>query len=219
MAGFCARVGERRKRDAALSLQQMLGLQGLFKEEWGTAAQANDEQGKREVPEIAVFFLLGCCASLRGFEMPKTALHKVRGRAQPEGQGGVAAHVAAPLQGRLKAQPNQITEILACAVAVMASGLQPGLWASHLVGALEGLGVITGWLFQEPDGSPRKMTSFGDTFFGHLLALQDQDPTLLSLTATSLRVSDWLARPARGQGGAVRAMNAGTPQPDIGWIN
>ena len=43
---------------------------------------------------------------------------------------------------------------------------------------LASLGIQSGWLFQNPDGSPRKLSSFGDEFFGHLLAIWDEDPTL-----------------------------------------
>lgn len=65
MTGFCARVGERRKRDAALSIKQMLVLQELFAEEWHKATIDDNLEEKRVVCEIAVFFLLGYCASLR----------------------------------------------------------------------------------------------------------------------------------------------------------
>ena len=75
------------------------------------------------------------------------------------------------MRGQFKAHSNQITELLAYTVAVTVSGLQPGLWTSRLVETLENCGVTTGWLFQDADGLQRKMSSFGDAFYGHLLAL------------------------------------------------
>ena len=62
----------------------MLGLQDLFHEEWDAAVDANNTQGKQEVCKIAVFILLGYCASLRGFKTPKIVLHKLRHRIQLE---------------------------------------------------------------------------------------------------------------------------------------
>jgi hypothetical protein len=98
-------------------------------------------------------------------------------------------------------------------VASTASGLQPGLWTSRLlVGTLEGLGIITGWLFQEPDGSQRKISTFGDAFFGHLLTLQDEDPTLFEPNCDIL--DDFgLPWPANYMGNECRG------GADIDWIN
>ena len=75
------------------------------------------------------------------------------------------------MRGRFKAHSNQITELLAYTVAATALGLQPGLWTSRLMETLENHGLTTGWLFQDADGSQRKMSSFGDPFYSHLLAL------------------------------------------------
>jgi hypothetical protein len=48
--------------------------------------------------------------------------------------------------------------------------LNPGLWVSRLVNVLKMLGITSGWLFQDKKHAPRKMFSFSEAFYGHLLA-------------------------------------------------
>jgi len=48
----------------------------------------------------------------------------------------------------------------------------------HLIDVLEEVGITSGWLFQNQDQSPRKMSSFADQFYAHLIAIQERDPTL-----------------------------------------
>jgi len=82
MAGFHARVGDRRKRDAAISIQQMLAIQDLLESEWEEVVEQDDEEAQHYVAKMATFFLIGYCCALMD-----TAF----------------LHVGVPLQGRLKA--------------------------------------------------------------------------------------------------------------------
>ena len=61
------------------------------------------------------------------------------------------------------------------------------------------------------------MSSFADSFFAHLLAIRDLDPSLFEPDVDILE--DYgLARSCR-RGATTRATNAGVSQPDIDWIN
>jgi hypothetical protein len=164
MTGLRSRVGERRKRDAALSLQQMLALQHLFEETYDEATTSGDKTAQREVCEIAVFYLLSYCASLRGFKVPKIVLHYLRGKVQLEECNGVPAHVAIPMRGAFKARTSQVVNLICYCAARMASGLEPSLWVTRLIGVLDKLGIRSGWLFQDKSGNQCTMSSFSEQF-------------------------------------------------------
>jgi len=97
LAGCKSRLGERVKRDAAITIRQMLALQDLFSEEYEVALENGDDAERREVCEIACFFLLTFCCSLRGFEIPKIVLHLLRTKIQWEDNADTVAHMAVPL--------------------------------------------------------------------------------------------------------------------------
>jgi len=84
LAGCKSRLGEQVKTDAAITIRQMLALQELFSEEYEIALKngddKGDDKGRREVCEIACYFLFTFGCSLRGFEVPKIPLHLLRQR-------------------------------------------------------------------------------------------------------------------------------------------
>ncbi len=82
---------------------------------------------------------------------------------------------------------------------------------------LKSMGITQGWLFQDEKQGPRKMYSFSEAFFGHLLAIREQDPSLFEPEADILN-NYGLPRSAR-RGATTRATNTKVPQPDIDWIN
>jgi hypothetical protein len=97
------------------------------------------------------------------------------------------------------------------------SGLCPALWLDRLIGVLEYLGILSGWLFQNPQGEQRPMSSFSKEFYWVLFAICDEDPSLFEPTMDIME--DYhLARSLR-RGATTRATNAGVSQLDIDWIN
>lgn len=112
---------------------------------------------KSKPSAIAVFFLLGYCNSLHGFELPKIVLHKLAQQIQMEDEGNVPAHIGIPLRGKFKARSSVIVEIICYTVAKTHSGLNLGLWVTRLIDVLKTLGMTSGWLFQDEKGAPRKM--------------------------------------------------------------
>lgn len=136
MTGFHARVGDRRKRDAAISIRQILAVQELLEEEWDEVTAGGDIDGRRSVAEIGTFFLLGYCCSLRGFELPKILLTELKSQIDLEGRSGDEPHVGVPMRGKFKARSNAEQKLLVFCAATTASGLKPGLWAQRLVDVL-----------------------------------------------------------------------------------
>jgi hypothetical protein len=73
-----ARVGERRRQDAAISITVMIELQSRLEARWLEENEENDWQEKRKAAENGAFFVWTYCGSLRGFETPKLLLHDLR---------------------------------------------------------------------------------------------------------------------------------------------
>jgi hypothetical protein len=80
MAGLRARVGERRKQDAAFSIWLMIEIHRRLKLDWNQALERNGRVAMREVAEHAVYFLFCFCGALRGFEGTKVLLHELRSK-------------------------------------------------------------------------------------------------------------------------------------------
>jgi hypothetical protein len=80
MTGARARVGERLKQDAAISIGVMKATQEMLEREWEAAEAVSDHQAKLNIAEHAAFFLCLYCGSLRGFEGPKVGCMSYAGR-------------------------------------------------------------------------------------------------------------------------------------------
>lgn len=217
MMGFKARLGDRVRRDAALSVPQVLAFQELCEEEYLATIDTGDRVRRRQVCEIACFVLLSFCCSLRGFETPKIVLHILRTKIQWHSTAYSPAHMGVPLRGRFKARTSQVTGFLAYTALETASGIKPAAWTKRLIDVLEEEGITNGWLFQNADGSQRRMNSFANEFFAHLICISERNPDLFEKGVDIL--NDYgLARSAR-RGATTRATNAGVSKPDIDWIN
>lgn len=217
MQGYHARVGERRKQDMAISIDQMVAIQSLIEERWREAERLGDAEQKRKVAEIGTFFLAGYCGSLRGFEVPKIVLSELKNQMQLAPVRNQPAHIGLPLRGRFKARGNAKAKVLVMIVPETASGLKPSLWLQRLVGVLQDLEIETGWLFQDEEGTQRPLSFFEEEFYSVLFALRDKDPTLFE-PSCDIFEDYQLARSLR-RGATTRATEAGVSRPDIDWMN
>jgi hypothetical protein len=218
MAGLHSRIGDRRKRDAAISIEQMLAIQDVLETEWREAMEQEDSRARRRIAETASFFLIGYCGSMRGFELPKALLTNLKhGLHSETGPHGHHPHAGIFFLGRFKARSNAEKKILVFLSAVTSSGLRPLLWLDRLVNVLADLDIFSGWLFQGTQGKQRAMSSFAEEFYRVLFLIREEDPTLFEPTMDIME--DYhLARSLR-RGATTRATNAGISQPDIDWIN
>lgn len=220
MVGFKARVGERRKQDAAIPIGVMVLKQQLLEAEWIAAVARDDLPAQRVTAERAAFYLFLYCGSLRGFEGPKVVLGDLRKQIVAPGSAlaqRYPPHVGLPLAGRFKARSQEQRTIMIPIAYHTASGLSPGLWAERLVEVLQKFGITTGWAFQTTDGEQMRMSDFEDDFYERLLRIQQIDSTLFT-EGTEIYEDFQLSRSHR-RGATTRATAAGVQGTDIDWIN
>jgi hypothetical protein len=141
VTGLRARVGERRRQDAAISIALMIELQSRLEARWLEVNEENDWQEKRKAADNGVFFIWTYCGSLRGFETPKVLLHDLRQQiVNPERAKSMILsgnktlpHIPLPLEGRLKACSQEIQRRIIDIPWETSSGLKPGLWAMRII--------------------------------------------------------------------------------------
>jgi hypothetical protein len=220
MVGLRARMGERTKQDAAISIAVMQRKQELLEQAWTDALESEDKQAQRNIAEHGAFFLFLYCGSLRGFEGPKVLLASLRGQIVSPGSARAVrepTHVGLTLLGRFKARSQDQRSVLIPVAYETASGLLPGLWAERLVQVLEAAGVRTGWAFQNGDGEQLAMGNFSEMFYELLLTIQEESPELFPGELDI--IEDFHLSRSHRRGATTRATEAGVAGADIDWIN
>jgi hypothetical protein len=220
MTGFKARVGERRKQDAAIPIALMVALQLSLEQEWAEATIENNQADLRNLAEHGAFYLFLYCGSLRGFEGTKIVLTDLRRQIATPGSTSAilyGAHIGLPLVGRFKARSQDSRNILIPVAYETASKLQPGVWAERLIKTLENEGIRTGWAFQDALHEQLKMSHFEEDFYERLLRIQQLQPDLFP-DGINILEDFHLARSFR-RGATTRATVAGVSGTDIDWIN
>jgi len=218
--GLEHRIGQRVKRDMAVSIEVMIKFQERAEREWEAAVQEDDQGEMRRVAEWAAYFTYSYCHSLRGWEVVKATHTALRLQIVDEfvsEQTGESQHIGLPLFGRFKSCGNSPVKLLCMMAASTASGLQPLRWTKRLLSCLDEDGPSSDWLFQNRDGTRLKMSHFNDIFYDYLLEVQSLYPNLIP---EDLDVTDefFLGRSFR-RGATTRAQNASVPGPDIDWVN
>jgi hypothetical protein len=220
MTGLRARLGERSKQDAAISIAVMMEKQKRLEEEWQQVKESGSPQEQRRVAEQGAFFLFLYCGSLRGFEGPKVLLARLRDQIVAPGSQRAqreALHIGLTMLGRFKARSQDQRSIFIPIAYETASGLQPGVWAERLVQTLEAVGVRTGWAFQNAEGEQLTMADFSDKFYTLLLEIQEASPELFPGELDV--VEDFHLSRSHRRGATTRATEAGVSGTDIDWIN
>jgi hypothetical protein len=220
MTGFRARVGERRKQDAAISIKLMCSIQSSLESDWDLYFGEGNKRELKRICQHGAFYLLLYCGSLRGFEGPKILLADLRRQIAAPGSQQASlygAHIGLPLSGRFKARSQETQTILIPVAFETASGLQPGLWTQRLVSMLQEEGITTGWLFHADDGSQMKMSYFEEDFYDRLYQIQMEDPTIFT-EGINIQDDFHLSRSFR-RGATTRATAAGVTSGDIDYIN
>jgi hypothetical protein len=220
MKGYHARVGERRKQDAAISIDLMLALQASLEIDWDEANRKSDNEVLRHVAKHGAYYLFLYCGSLRGFEGPKVKLSDLRRQIVPPGTPQAemyGAHVGLPLTGRFKARTQHTQDILIPIAYETASKLQPGIWAERLVKVLAEENITTGWAFRDENNEQVKMSYFEDDFYERLHTIRSQKPELFT-EGIDIGEDFHLARSFR-RGATTRATTAGVSSSDIDYIN
>jgi hypothetical protein len=215
MSGLHSRIGDQRKCDAAILIEQMIAIQGFLECEWRDTNKVFWPSG---VLQKRLLFLNWLLWKHARFELPKALLTNLRHSLHEEtGSHGHRPHAGIFFLGRFKARSNAEKKILVFLLAITDSGLRPALWLKRLVQLLEDLGILSGWLFQGPQGKQRSMSSFSEEFYRILFTICDEDPPLFEPTMDIME--DYHLARSLHRGATTRATNAGVSQPDIDWIN
>jgi hypothetical protein len=147
MTGIRARIGERPRQDAAISIYLMLEMQKRLELRWKRAVESRDTLEMRRVAEPGSFFILTYCCILRGLETPKVVLIDLKKQtlspeeSQENANRGnlVPPHVSLPLQDRFKAISQEMQKRIIYIAWETRSGLQPGILTLPLINAVEAL--------------------------------------------------------------------------------
>ena len=218
--GLQNRVGERVKRDLAVSIEIVIEIQKIAEIEWNRAESTSDVDQQYATAQWACYFLYAFCHSLRGWEVVQGLLDGLRAQFVDQDRAnllGVVEHIGLPLYGRFKRCGNSNAFLLCMMAGTTASGLCPGKWTTRLLKMIDIVGVRSNWLFQTRDGTKMRMTDFNNQFYDALLEIQMRSPNLIPadldvLDAYFLARSFW-------RGATTRAQLAGVSGPIIDWVN
>lgn len=210
-------MGQRVRRDLALSIEVMCEFQKRAELDWIAARLVEDQL---LIAEWGAFFSFAFCHSLRGWEVVLSTSRDLRAQlvTQEEGEDlGIPPHIGLPLFGRFKNCGNASVQLLCFMADRTASGLQLLVWAQRLLEIRDVLGWKSDWLFQKEDGSRKSMNVFEPIFFEYLLDIQQQDNAIIPLGLDV--IDDFGLSQSFRQGATTRAQNAGVSEADINWVN
>jgi hypothetical protein len=168
MVGLHKRVGEIRKPDRALTIDEIHVIERILETEWKNASNV---QAQKKVAEMGVWFIVEFCVGIRGEEMlliefagTKKSLKFLRALTNP--------HFKLVVTGRTKG--NQVSGskfAIPCVTRTEGTGLEPGKWIERLVGILSEMGVKDGPLFRR-NLRPTRLVEYQDDFFKVIEAVQ-----------------------------------------------
>ena len=152
--GMHKRMGDKTIKDQAISMELMLALMDIFERDLDEAG--NDLDAQAPVLFAAGFVIVGCCASLRGEEIPLMDLEETISMHKKGVSHPVAAqrHAVVPLVGRFKTEIGERHHKLPLAL-VTKSGSEPGKWVGRMVAWHEAKAVGKGPVFRILGSSDR----------------------------------------------------------------
>jgi hypothetical protein len=219
--GLEARIGQRVKRDCAVSIELVVELQRMSEEAWIAAAVKDDIKQMYDMSRWTTYFLWTFCHSLRGWETPRAIISQLRSQIVDEDEAilrGIPAHYGLPLYGRFKSCGNSNAQLLCMIAASTASGLEPLKWLLRLLDCMERILPRSDWLFQTRNGDKLSMTDFDDMFYEALLDIQKRRKDIIDDKIDVLE-DYFLARSFR-RGATTRAQLADVPETRIvNWVN
>ena len=158
MNGCHKRMGDRIKRDHALSIDILLELLKRLERDWNRAQHGSKEQ-RYSVAEFGLLLCQGYCVGLRGEEIVKTMATGLRKWHEAGRLNTNNPHVCFPLRGRMKGETGERNHLLVAPYKTV-SGINVGLWMSRLLECFTEMGrAETGYLYAD---SKRKVRAIGE---------------------------------------------------------
>jgi hypothetical protein len=115
-------------------------------------------------------------------------------------------HVVITLLGRFKSETGECYHMMPL-MCTTPRGLEPKKWIERVLGEYRRRGVVSGYMFRNPDGTKIRNGSMNQKFHYRLEAVQASKPLLISRVSRSFR-----------RGGTSTATNNGAP-PLVSELN
>jgi hypothetical protein len=143
--GCHTRMGDVLIPDLALTIDVLLKLQEVWEDVWSNPFET--ETGKLQVALIAMAVTSGYSGGLRGEEIPKANLGKIREHLKESMEHPRKPHVTLVLCGRFKGSKSDRDYLLPLAPKTK-SGIENQKWLVRVVLGYEALGIRTGPVFR-----------------------------------------------------------------------
>ena len=170
LEGLKKRTGEVVRQDKVLSIDQLLGIQGVLEDKWNAATTPGE---LLTVSRAGAWFIGTFSVALRGEEVPMielagthNSLVRLHSAVRPR------PHFLFKLSGATKNDRSEGASINLPCVDETTTGLQPGLWVKRLCTQTLASGVTTGYLFSMRNGDRSPLSDFDVMFYGLLEELQ-----------------------------------------------
>jgi hypothetical protein len=178
-AGCHTRMGDVWIPDRALTIDDLLKLQELWEEDWNSPLAT--DRSRLQVALIGRAVNSGFSGALRGEEIPKANLGKIREQLQESLEHPRKPHVTLVLHERFKGQKSDRNYLLPL-TPTTASGVENQKWLVRVVLCYENLGISTGPVFRVGEGSKATKARDRDLngpFHEYLERVQDRWPEII----------------------------------------
>jgi hypothetical protein len=221
--GLESHIGQRVKRDCAVSIEIVVELQSMAERMDREEVMVRDDVERMyEVVEWASYFLCAFHHSLRGWEMMKAIISQLQHQIIDEDEAlisGTVSHLWAYhcMEGSRVLVVTPIHNL--CMISgTTALGLQLVKLVKRLLECMERIPPKSDWLFQTRSDVPKSMTDFDDIFYESLLEIQKKRNNIID---EEIDVIDGyhLARSFRRGASTTRAQLAEVLETTVNWVN
>jgi hypothetical protein len=210
--GCHTRMGDVWIPDRAITIDELLKLQELWEEDW--SSRFATEREKLQVALIAMAVTSGFSGGLRGEEIPKANLGKIREHLKESLEHPRKPHVTLVLCGRFKGQKSDRDYLLPLAPTTR-SGIENKKWLVRVVLGYEALGIREGPVFRlEGSKTVRaRVRDLNGPFHDYLERVQERWPGII-LARVNVREVYSFQRSIR-RGSTSQARNQDIPKDVI----
>jgi hypothetical protein len=161
MKGMHKRMGEEVRSDYAISIRVLHKSLGHLNDEYERATTSGQ---RKEVVEIAMFFIASFCLGLRGEEVVKWDIAGFLTYFDAGRDHVDYKHVMVPLIGRFKGETGERWHLLPM-VWRTRSGIEIGVWATRLKESLLERKLLNGFVYSTSRGKQAKVSTLEPKFF------------------------------------------------------
>jgi hypothetical protein len=201
--GLHKHMGDIVRPERALPHEIMVAIQAELEKDW----ENSDPRSRLELALEAAYYLIGFALALRGEEIP---LVELRGTSKhwDRSTQHIKPHVVVTLLGRFKSETGECYHMMPV-MYTTPRGLETGKWIERVLMEYRRKGVVSGYMFRNPDGSKIRSSSMNHKFHDRLELIQSLKPQLITQD-TEVRDEYGVSRSFR-RGGTSTATNNGAP--------